>query len=260
MKKTIFVLVITLITAGHISAVDLQLGFASGYGFPSGRDQNVVSYTADADGNYTDYRDIRASYGNGIKFDVDFTIFFNNTVGLMFCSGFSMLGGYVYEQDDPTANTSHEEGTYKANYLPITGGLKFKAEWNRLSPYLFVAPGIFIPLGVNGEMTRNNPQNVYRTTEYEYKFAPGFGISSGIGMLLELSRIFHLRFEFAPTYAFARLVEEKEIDENGDVTITIYKKNETDLPEDAGNTRYRNGADLLSFSSMAAKAGIVLEF
>jgi len=258
MTKNTFTIIVFLFFTGQVTAVDIQLGFAAGYGFASGRDEAAVSFTVDDNGEYIDYKNILASYGNGVKFDIDLTICLNNTVGIMFGTGFSMLGGYSYDREIPNGND--REGKYRANYLPVTGGLKFQAGWNRLSPYVFVAPGLFIPIGVNGEVKRYNPQNEYTTTEYEYKFAPGFGISSGIGMLLELSDGLRIRFEFAPTYAFARLTEEKEIDSDGEVKITIYKKNETDLPEDSGNTEYERGADMYSFSSIAAKLGIVLAF
>jgi len=223
MVKNILAVIAGLVIAGQVTAVDIQLGFAAGYGFASGRDEVASSYIMDNNGELIEYKNNLASYGNGVKFDIDLTIFLNNTLGIMFGTGFSMLGGYSYEQDDPIFGD--REGKYRANYLPISGGLKFQAGWNRLSPYVFVAPGLFIPIGVNGEVKNYNLQNEYTTTEYEYKFAPGFGISSGIGMLLELSDGLRIRFEFAPTYAFARLTERKRIDNDGDVSITIYKKN-----------------------------------
>jgi hypothetical protein len=257
MTKSIFIVIASLVIVEQASAVDLQLGFAAGYGFASGRDEVSPSYVMNSDGEYIEYKNNLASYGNGIKFDVDLTIFLNNTLGIMVGTGFSMLGGYSYEREDPAGNS---DGKFRSFYLPLTGGLKLQAGFNKISPYIFVAPGLFIPIGVNSVINTDNLLTGYTTTEYEYKFAPGFGISSGIGMLLGLTDGLKIRFEFAPTYAFARLTERKRIADDGTVTVIVYKKNKTDIPENSGNTSYTRGADMFSFSSIAAKFGIVLGF
>lgn len=262
MIKKCFTIAIVLMFVGELLAAGFQLGFGGGYGFAAGRDNVGESYEADTDTTYDSWKDVRASFGSGIKFDIDATILFNDNFGLIMGTGISFLGGYKLEQEDPTIKYTEK---VRGTYLPITAGLKLQAGNRNLLPYVYIAPGLFIPLGVNGEATykvEGSPEEKYELTT---KFALGLGVSSGLGFLLKFSNSFGMKFECAPTYAFARLKERAVEDEDGNKITVVYKKNEEDLPDDELDDPddiilYERGADMYSFSSIAAKVGLLLSF
>lgn len=257
-RKTLNIAVVLFFT-GELIAGGFQIGIGGGYGFASGRQYVGSSYdnsTPTAD----EYKDVLASYGNGIKMDLDATIFFNDNIGIMIASGFSMLGGYELERKNPTVTLKEKR---KASYLPITFGLKIKAGNKNLLPYLYIAPGIFIPIGTNGEDILEFSNSRGEKDEITAKFATGFGVSSGLGALLNISDNFGIKVECSPTYAFARLKEVTTKYYNGAKATTVYKKDKHDLPaDDISNpndvTYYEHGAHMFSFSSIAAKIGIVI--
>lgn len=257
MVKKIVTCVSILLFTGQIMAGGFQLGIGGGYGFASGRDDLATTYTVNSNGDITDWKDVVASHGGGLKLDLNATILFNDYVGLMIAAGFSMLGGYKYEQIDPDEKL---EGQVKANYLPITAGLRIQGGNGKVLPYVYVTPGIFIPIGVNEEETYKEQGFPEQTDELKYKFAPGFGISSGLGIQIQPVEMLGLRFECAPTYAFARLKEVEYTDSDGDKHTVVFKKNESDLPDDTNDTDYYHGAPMFSFSSIAAKFLIALCF
>jgi len=168
-----------------------------------------------------------------------------------------MNGGYEFWM---RSFNIEQEGEIKANYLPITLGLKLQAGEGILKPYVYVGPGIFIPIAVGGEVEIETLTLPKRKAELTSKFTLGFGVASGFGLLLKLSDVFGIRFECAPTYAFARLKEDIVEYEDGTKNKTIYKKDAKDLPEDTAETMYVRGAPIYPFSSIAAKVGISLDF
>ena len=256
MIKKSFIIALVLLFAGELFAVGFQLNFGGGYGFYADKEEFGANYEMNADGDYTEYKNILASYGNGIKFDFDATILFNDNVGLKMGTGFSMLGGYKY---DRKATTATYEGKLTANYLPITFGLKLQAGNGDLLPYVYVAPGIFIPIAVHRESETKSDMLPDSKSETTYKFALGFGISSGFGLLLKVSDKIGIKFECAPTYASARLKEYTTENDDGTKSKTIYKKDAKGIPENTPETRYIRGAPMYSFSSIAAKVGISID-
>ncbi len=93
-----------------------------------------------------------------------------------------------------------------------------------------------------------------------YKMVPGFGIASGLGLLIKLSDTFGMKFECAPTFAYARVKEITIEDRNGNKETYIYLKNEENLPDGTSNTIYRHGGPTYSLSSVSAKVGILFDF
>lgn len=257
MIKKSFIIALVLLFAGELFALGFQLSFGGGYGFSADKEDYGANYEMNADGEYTEYKDLLASYGNGIKFDFDATILFNDNVGLKMGTGFSMLGGFKSERN---STVSTYESKLTANYLPITVGLKLQAGNGNILPYVYVAPGIFIPIAVHRNRVSKSDMLPESKSETTYKFALGFGVSSGLGLLIKLSDVIGIKFECAPTYASARLKEYTIEDDDGTKSKTIYKKDAKDIPEDTLETRYIRGAPMYSFSSIAAKVGISLDF
>ena len=99
------------------------------------------------------------------------------------------------------------------------------------------------------------------------KFSVGFGISSGLGINFNLTKLIGITLEFAPTYASALLKEETFTYERNDTLFTetvIYKKDTAKLPDpevgDNYEIIYMHGEPFVSFSSIAAKIGIIFRF
>lgn len=262
MIKKCFTIAIVLMFVGEVLAAGFQLSFGGGYGFAAGRQYVGSNYEMDTDTTYESWKDVRSSFGSGIKFDLDATILFNDNFGLIMGTGISILGGFKLEGKDPTSESTQK---MRGNYLPITVGLKLQAGNGKLLPYVYIAPGLFIPLGVKGEYTYKEEGLPEEKNETTTKFALGLGVSSGLGFLLNLSNSFGIKFECAPTYAFARLKETTMEYDDGSKATFIYKKNEEDLPDDDIDdpddiTYYYHGAYMYSFSSIAAKVGLLLSF
>ena len=262
MIKKCFTIAIVLMFVGEVLAAGFQLGFGGGYGFGAGRQDVGSSYEVNSNGDYTKYRDVRASYGNGIKLDLDATILFNDNFGLIIGTGFSMLGGYKLTGKGPDWEG---ETKMRANYLPITAGIKLQAGSGNVQPYLYIAPGIFIPIGTKGTDIFKAEGQPDEEDKMEEKYALGFGVSSGLGFLIKVSKVLGLKFECAPTYLFARLKEIRYEWDDGSKTTIILKKNEKKLPEDDitdpdDETYYYHGAPMFSFSSIAAKFGFLFSF
>lgn len=247
---------------------DVELGIDFGYGFPFNTFQDdfflpsaeFQGIETDTSMEYSEYKDLYYSLGKGLKAGIDFSIYLNDNVGIYFSSGFSFVGvyndieqKYTYEGEKSKYNTS-----IKANFLPINVGLKLKSGTGKVSPYVYIAPGLYIPIGVNGEAEYEEGGVTDKAT-YKIKYAPGFGIASGIGLKINLSDAFGFKFEFAPTLASAR-VKEAEAELDGEKYTYIFKKNEADLPEDTNDTYYYHGGPKHSFSSLSAKIGVLIGF
>ena len=89
------------------------------------------------------------------------------------------------------------------------------------------------------------------------KFALGFGVSSGMGVLLQVTNKLGIKAECSPTYAFARL-KEITYEQDGQKQTIIFKKDEKVLPDDTATKTYYHGAPMYSFSSIAAKVGLLI--
>ena len=286
--RIFFLSIITaLFLTTQVFSKGVEIGFGVGYGFTLGGDKiylgsgptsgpiymssSTEKEVIDSNGypSYvcTEYNDLYKTLGNGIKADLNITFFFNETIGLMFASGISLLGGFKSE------NTLHYlDGTKReynrdmsAIHIPINIGIKLKAEYSNFIPFLYIAPGLYIPIGVTVDGTRKNPGEPDYNTTRKYKFAPGFGITAGVGGIIRVGDRLGLKLEVTPTYASARIKEMTYKYESGGVQYTskeIYEKNEKNLKESTsvGNTytRYLHGIPKFPFHSIAAKAGIVL--
>ena len=178
-------------------------------------------------------------------------MFLNENLGIMAMTGYSFLGGYTAEYKSP-AGTSETE--MNASYIPINIGLKLKAKMGNLSPYVYVAPGLYIPM-VSGTYTSSGQTEETAT----YSFSPGIGFAAGIGAAFMISEKMGFKVEMAPTYAFASCTQI-EYTQDGETMTVIFKNNTPVLPDDTATKSYVHGQPRLSFSSVALKAGISLGF
>lgn len=253
MVKKVCAIAVVFLFGVELMAAGFQFNLSGGYSFGAGRDYVGSINELDNNGDYTKYRDIYASMGSGIKLDVDFAVLLHNNFGIILGTGFSMLGGYKTESKTPISSI---ERTMYGNYIPVIAGLKFHAGNGNVLPYLHIAPGIFIPIGVHGESVTNDTS----VSEISRKYTPGFCISSGIGLLFKISNAVGLKVECAPFYGFARLKEEHTKRSDGSEITYIYLKNDKDLPSSTTDTIYSHGGPTFSFSSIGAKVGVVLSF
>lgn len=296
--KLFLILSFVLLQITYISA-DIELGVNIGYGFGLGlygddwfglKADWLGRYNPDYDPlvddpddryNYETYDDLNVTFGNGIKLDVDFTLFFNNTLGFLLRSGISVFGGYTCEQIVKGSGTNYDvnktiastTSKIKSNYLPINIGLKFKNKFNRLSIYSFIAPGIYFPFGVKGEWVDwyiDPGDPIENKKDIDMLFQPGFGVSAGFGAKFNLTQKLDIIFEFNPTYAFAILKEVNCIQDDYDWTpieIKYYyekdaKKLKDDIIDDDNEIYkyYIRGRPKYSLSSLSGKVGLLFNF
>lgn len=258
MKQARFILIFICIVSFQALA-GLELGFNLGYGFGTGKlysdAYGVIPYanfTAITDTTYSEWDDKYTSLGGGIKIDLDLSYYFNDNLGLYFMTGISLLGGSSFEisfPEPPIVYTFKEK--IRTYYIPINIGLKLHTVTGKLKPYIFVAPGLYIPFGGG---------SVNDTIDLSFKFTAGFGFAAGIGAVYNITDRIGLSFEISPTYTFARLREYSEESPSGIKYITIFKKNQGKLPKDEINgkeyTTYEHGGPRYSFSSIPIKIGL----
>jgi hypothetical protein len=255
-----------LIAAGVVSMVSLsmaqtlEVGVDGGYGFGVGT--ALVGRNNEFDDvtwNRFKYEQVYASGGKGVKIMGEAAYFLTENVGIMVASGYSMKSSYTTLDKDPSRSITMKGTT---SYLPVNVGLKFRAKMGIMGihvlPYVYVAPGIYLPKKTETVDTTTSMS----TTELTYTYEMGFGVSSGVGAEIILpffSDRVGIKVEFAPTYAFANPAkfDEKKTDKT-DASITTtttytYKNNTT--PED------QLPGDVLdqphdSFCSMTVRAGL----
>ena len=249
MIKKIYPIIVLLMFTQKLFAIGFQIEVSGGYGFPAARDNIAETFKVDSSGEYTEYKDVLGSYGNGIKLDIDATLFLNNFFGIMLGTGFSMIGGYKVEWKYALVEFNSLKGTEnynwesKANYLPITLGIKMRGRNSKIIPYAYVAPGIIIPVGVKGtyrykfagEDTITGTDTIITYEEdITEKYQLGFIISSGVGAIFKISNSIGIKIEFAPTYASARLREvtfKYEQDGAPYTETLVFKKDAAKLPD-----------------------------
>jgi hypothetical protein len=251
MKKVLLAMavvsMVSLSLAQHLEvSVDGGYGFGVGTAF-SGSDSLV-------DPNYipTEYEAIYASGGGGSKVRGEVTYFFNENIGVMVASGYSIFGGYSMEKIVPL--DTFQLTITSSGYLPINFGVKFKAKMGNIVPYLYLAPGIFFP-GKKDSVTVYSTDMMRDTTTITTSYNMGWGVSAGIGALLMVTGKVGVKLEIAPTFAFA--TKSQYVRENLGSTYTyIYKDDMAELPPNTTDTGYGHGAPRDSYSSVALKAGV----
>ena len=220
-----------LIAAGVVSIVSmtlaqkLEVGVDGGYGFGAGTALVGQNITVDQDWTtLTKFEQVYASGGKGVKIMGEVAYYLTENMGIMAAAGYSMKNDYTTEIKDPGGSRSV---TVTTSYLPINIGLKFRGKIGIMGinvvPYVYVAPGIFLPKKTETYDTIVNNPITHMRSERTYTYATGFSVSAGIGaaiMLPFLSDRVGIKVEFAPTYAFANPTKYTE---NGS-TFT-YKNN-----------------------------------
>jgi hypothetical protein len=237
-------------------AQHLEVAVDGGYGLGTGKAFVGSNSTIQLEGTnyvYTRYEEIYASGGEGIKMTGEITYFFNDNIGIMAASGYSMLGGYSTESKAPT-DTNYGTGT--SQYLPINIGVKLRAKMGVIEPYIYLAPGVYFPKketeSIEIRVLPYPPPPVTRDTiKKSFHYAPGWGVSAGIGAMLRVSEKVGIRLEISPTYAFARQTEYVQ-EGGGEPGTHIYQGN----PGSGGNNLVEAPVD--SYSSVAVRAGVCI--
>jgi hypothetical protein len=243
-----------LVAAGVVSMVSmsmaqhLEVGVDGGYGLGVGTALVGDNMTFDQNFKPTQYDEVYASRGAGLKLGGEVVYFFNENMGIMVASGYSMLGKYSTEKKEPGDTT---QSTTTSRYLPINLGLKFKAKMGIVEPYLYVAPGIYFPKQINTLISTSGP-DTFKTT---YSYALGWGVSSGIGAVIRVSEKVGIKLEITPTYAFAKQ-SQFVVEHKGQKMTTIFKEDTAQLPASTSDTQYQSDAPRDSYSSVAVRAGV----
>ena len=241
-------------------AQHLEIGVDGGYGLGVGtalvgKNQETVTLpppaTGDAD---TRYEDVFASGGKGIKLTGEITYFFNDNIGIMASSGYSTGGGYTTEIKMPSDTYTCTAAT---SYLPVNIGVKFKAKFGIIEPYLYLAPGVYFPKKTSDstEIHVSPYTGVTRDDiKITYTYAMGWGISAGFGAMLRVSEKVGIKLEIAPTYAFAKRTKfETEI---AGIKHTYIYDETAPLPGNTADTDYLRGTPIDSYCSASVKAGV----
>jgi outer membrane protein W len=234
-------------------AQHLEVAVDGGYGLGVGTAFSGSDSLVDPNYSFTEYEAIYASGGGGLKMMGEVTYFFNENIGVMVASGYSMLGGYSMEKIEPLdtiRNTITSSG-----YLPVNVGVKFKAKMGNIVPYLYLAPGIYLP----GKAVKDSTHvtDIARDkTKITSSYAMGWGVSAGIGAMIMVSEKVGIKLEVTPTFAFA--TQSQYVREYlGAKHTYIYKDDMVKLPPNtSSDTTYVHGAPRDSYSSVAVKAGV----
>lgn len=270
MKKIVLLSMLLLSFTSYVFS-EIEVGVSLGYGFGiNGLYGDGILPSSDIEGSssgtqihYDKFKDEYTSLGNGLKIGIDGTFYLKENLGLMAAFEFSGAGR-------TKADTSFENvdlnvkytSNYKivANCISINVGLKIQTDWDIFTPYIGIAPGLYIPVGVDGTIDGKLDPGADTKIDFEVKYAAGFGIKSVLGAKVKLSDLISLKVEVAPTFASARVKEYMATDQDGNKVTTIYEKNEEDLKISTTNTIYTHGGPKHSFNSFAINVGAVFGF
>ncbi len=268
MKKIVFISVL-LLSFSSVVFSEIEIGLSLGYGFGINGlqgdgilpDYDYEGTTSLTDVHYDKFKDEYSSLGNGLKIGVDGTFYLQKNLGVMAAFEFSGAGRTSTEKISEDVNLNVKTTTnYKivANYIAINVGLKIQTEWDIFTPYIGIAPGLYIPVGVDGVIeTKFSPGSDLKT-DFEVKYAAGFGVKSIIGAKVKLTDMIYLKAELSPTFASARVKELITTNQDGDKFTTIYEKNEEDLSIDTADKGYEHGGPKHSFNSFGINVGIII--
>lgn len=268
MKKIAFVSLL-LLSFSSVIFSEIEIGLSLGYGFGiNGLQGDGILPDYDYEGttsltqvHYDKFKDEYTSLGNGLKLGVDGTFYLKENLGVMAAFEFSGAGRTSTEKISEDVDLNIKTTTnYKivANCIAINIGLKIQTDWDIFTPYIGIAPGLYIPVGVHGTIDTKNDPGADTKTDYEVKYAAGFGIKSIIGAKIKLSDMISLKAELAPTFSSARVKEYVATDQNGNKITTIYEKNEEDIGINTADKIYRHGGPKHSFNSFSINVGIVI--
>jgi outer membrane protein W len=229
-------------------------GQNSGFGGGS-----LANTEQDLAGNYTKYDEIYASGGNGLKINVEGNCFFNDNLGVMLVSGISFLGGFDEKQVAPFGGVLiTSETTISTGYVPINIGLKLKTTMGKFTPYVYLAPGMYICFGSGTNKTTGQAN-----TDIAISFNPGWGFTGGLGAMYALNDKWGLKAEITPTYAFANLTQMSAT-QGGNKTTFIYQNNTPTVPDPSGPASdrkiYDHSQPKVPFSSVALNIGATYDF
>jgi hypothetical protein len=225
----------------------LEVGVDAGYGLGVGTAQVGANMAFDAQFALIKYEEVFASGGAGLKMTGEVTYFFNESMGVMVASGYSMLGSYSTESIQPSDTTND---TTTSNYLPINIGVKFKAKMGSIEPYLYLAPGMYFPKKISTKIRSSFIGREKTTTTYSY--APGWGVSAGIGAVIMVSQKVGIKLEIMSNYAFAK--QTKYVQQIDSRQETYVYKDNTPVLQDAIHNLHDAPRD--SYSSIAVKGGV----
>jgi len=253
MERHIFVAACVAFICSQSLAKTIEIGFDIGFGLGAG--QNLVGSISEqnSSGYTTKYDEVYSSGGNGIKINGSATYYLNDNLGILVVAGGSCFGGYH------TKYPAGSEFFIDSYYGVVNLGLKLKTKMGRVSPYVYIAPGLFFP-AESGIFDDNRAGYPTESSDISIKYAPGFGFTAGMGVMVALGDRTGLVAELAPTYAFADEKEHTFTSEDGFNSRTVYLNETSTLPANTGNTTYLHGRPRRSFSSIAPKIGMYFSF
>lgn len=267
--KKIALISVLLLSISSVVFSEIEVGISLGYGFGINglQGDGILPYT-DHEGtnslndvHYDKFKDEYTSLGNGLKIGVDGTLYLQENLGVMAAFELSVAGRTTAETKDENVDLNVDSTTnYKivANHIAINVGLKIQTEWDIFSPYIGIAPGLYIPVGVDGTIDIKLDPGTDTKTDFEVKYAAGFGVKSILGAKIKLSDMISLKAELAPTFASARVKEYVTTDQNGNKITTIYEKNEEDIGINTADKIYKHGGPKHSFNSFGINVGIII--
>jgi hypothetical protein len=251
MRKWYLMVISALLMVSQSIAQKFEGGIDIGYGIGIGGALKG-RYSIGDSNDYTDIKQVYGSGGNGAKVMVHGAYFFNENVGIIAITGYSTFGGYTTGEETPFDTIKN---TTNASYIPVNIGVKFRTKLWGFQPYMYLAPGIYFPM-----VSETDSVFGLSNRKITYSYAPGFGFSAAMGVAYWVMQNVGIKFEFAPTYAFANRTQETVEFADGTKHTTIFKNNTVTLPESTGDTDYRRDQIKDSFSSWAIKAGLVFGF
>lgn len=248
MRKVLFIAACMVSMTG---AQKIEVGLDAGYGLGIGAD--LVGKNIEMNSSYqvTKYEEVYASGGNGLKIGAEAAYFFLDNIGIMVASGYSMLGSYTTENNDPT---TADKLTVTTSFVPVNVGLKLRAKIGRFVPYMYLAPGLYYPKK-SGTETITGQTDIKWTWEYDR----GFGFTAGIGAVYTIAGKIGAKLEITPTYVFANQTKYAS-EQDGTTHTTVYWNDKEQLPTSGGEPVYKHGQPRDSFSSIAVRAGICYGF
>jgi hypothetical protein len=242
----------------------IHLGIGGGYGLPAGGGYGltvdgdrgeIIESSYDSLGVQFGREWKFISYGNGFKFDLDAVYYFNDNFGVMLATGYGFRGGWTCKKhftgpavlDNYTRTIKSESG-----YFPLNLGVKMKADFFNLSPYVYVAPGLYFP-SLTLTHTDSRSEAKIETT---YDFNIGLGVASGLGIITFTSPKMGIKLELFSNYAYASISEHTDDYSWGGSSVTEYvDKPEGELASSESNALYQ-----YTFSSVGIKLGVVIVF
>jgi hypothetical protein len=250
---------IVVSTVSMSSAQKFEFGVDFGYGLGLG---DSVGHNSEDDGfgNHIKWEQVYGGRGNGFKTMADLVFYINENFGVIAMSGYSWHGGYSTASQRTTDGLYVNTDSVRSSYVPVNIGLKFRTKMGKITPYMYLAPGLYFPKEkeIYSQVT---PGLVLPDETYTYSFSAGFGFTAGVGAAIAVTDNIGVKLEITPTYAFANVTQYTD-QKSGQATATyVFLNNTATLPKNPPpNTYYQFDQPRHTFNSVALKLGGYIDF